>query len=266
VLVTVTYGGRMRVWDAATGAAGPEVALGEGSPVVEVSPDGRFVATGGDRGVVRIWDRSLVLLRELPGHTSWVRDLVFRSDGALVSAGADGTAFLWTGLPDAEGTTLTERSSAMESAAISPDGGTVAIGNEDGEVVLWSTTDRAARRADRAVLAGHDGKVTGVAYDAAGRWIVTADEAGTVRLWDAGTRLEPVGQLGRTGLVWDMAGVPGAEEVYTVADGGPTRWVLDPDTWGTRACAVAGRNLSAAEERRYQLPDGPPTCPGLPGG
>ena len=58
-LVIATAGGLARVWDSDTGKPmTPPLALGRGAHVQHagVSPDGRFLATGGSNGSARIWD------------------------------------------------------------------------------------------------------------------------------------------------------------------------------------------------------------------
>jgi WD40 repeat protein len=271
MLVTATYSGKVTVWDAVTGEEEAVEELGEQAVVVAVSPDGRYVVTGGSGQVIRIWDAELDPVGELSGHDNWVRELQFRrSDGALVSVGYDGRAFLWKDLPDTGGQNtggiaLTERSSPMESLAISPDGTTIAVGNAEGQVVLWDLGGREARRTDRPTGGGHTGSVTGVAYDRTGRWLITADAAGTLRLWDTQAGLESWGLLGQVGRV-EAVTTAGRTGLVSVGDGGPARWTLDTEEWGRRACAAAGRNLSDEEAERYGFERAPVTCPGLPDG
>lgn len=266
LIVTANFSGSLSVWDAATGIRRSEVVeTGEESVVVAVSPDGRFVATGGDSGLIRIRDDALREIGTLRGHINWIRDLVFRpSDGALVSAGADGVAFLWPELPGNGRVQLTEQSSGMESVDISSDGRTVVTGNVDGQLVLWDTSGREALRSDRPTQPGHEGSVTGVAFDPSGRWLVTGDEAGTLRLWEAGPDLESLGVLGRVGPIEAIAAVPGRGALISVGAGGAVRWTLAVDDWRATACAVAGRNLGEVEAGRYGFDETPRTCPGLP--
>jgi WD40 repeat protein len=267
MLVTATYAGHVRVWNARSGAAlTAAVDLQERSVVVAVSPDGAYIATGGELEMIRIWDPSLQLLTSLDGHRHWVRALAFReSDGALVSAGADGRAFLWSGVPDARRRTLTERTNGMETLAISPDGETIAIGNLNGEVVLWDAQPESLARANQTALTGHDG-VPSVAYDPATGWIITADRAGVLRVWDADSRLEPLGVLGHVSPVWGLAIVSANSELISVGEGGVTRWTLDRGDWHRISCAVAGRNPVAAEIERYGLQELPRPCRDQPHG
>jgi WD40 repeat protein len=261
MLVTATFTGEVRVWDDATDPGQPaRRVLDEQSVAVAVSPDGRHVVTGGSGHIIRVWDAALQRVDELPAHDNWVRELRFReSDGALVSVGYDGRAFLWEDVPGGEPVRLTERSSAMDSLDVSPDGRTMATGNADGKVVLWDLGEREARERNRPAGGGHTGRVTAVAFDRTGERLVTADEMGTLRLWDVGPGLEFRGVLGALDSV-EAVVATGDDALVSSGPSGPVGWTLDTGEWARRACALAGRNLDDAEARRYGFDRAPTTC------
>ncbi len=88
--------------------------------------DGRFVATGGSFGDVRIWDgRDGTQQQVLRGHLSGARSVTFRDDGTVVSGGEDGTVRTWAwraGLPTVVATGAEEFPVNPGGLAVSSDG------------------------------------------------------------------------------------------------------------------------------------------------
>jgi WD40 repeat protein len=80
---------------------------------------------------------------------------------------------------------------SVPSAAFTADGTTVAIGGDDGTVVLWNVTDRTAPRRLGTPLTGHTGVVSAVAFAADGTTMATGGDDGTVVLWDVTDRTAP---------------------------------------------------------------------------
>jgi WD40 repeat protein/serine/threonine protein kinase len=180
------------------------------------SPDGKWLATGGDERVVRIWDTATGKpLSECRGHTSKVLSLAFRQDGSrLLSAGHDGTVRQWDVRSGHEVEPPYDRHTAEVFTAIySPDGQRVASAGADRTVRLWW----AKGRQDQAVLRGHTGAVVALAFSQEGRRLCSASYDipspssqgdGTVRFWEAAPEATLPVLAGHTSYVYPVAYSP----------------------------------------------------------
>jgi WD40 repeat protein len=122
----------IHLWDAATGKLRRRF-LGDNVRVhcLAFSTDGRWLASGGDDGLIRLWDAATGKeVRQLRGHQvnpeekqGEVNDLAFASDSkTLVSAGRDATVRLWDVASGKEVRQYKGHSTSIISLALSPDG------------------------------------------------------------------------------------------------------------------------------------------------
>ena len=171
---------------------------GSGAPLSQaaVSPDGRWVAAGGERGTLVLFDaESGELMHRLAGHhpDEQIRDIVFHPAGRwLASTGNDSRIILWS-LPTHNRPPAILREwrtpGAMMSLAVSPDGRRLASGGDDHDIAIWDPENAASV----AILKGHRAsisEVTGLAYSPNGRYLASASHDGTARLWNAETGAE----------------------------------------------------------------------------
>ena len=144
------------------------------------SPDGTRIATAGEDGLTRLWDTSTgTMTAQCRGHTRKVLSVAFRPDGRrLVTTSADGTVRQWDSATGREVESPYERHiGEVVTAAYSPDGLWVASGGTDRTVRVWE----AASRHDVAVLHGHTGVVSELAFTADGRRLASASQSGRAR-------------------------------------------------------------------------------------
>ena len=173
------------------------------------SPDGRFVLTGGDDSVARLWDASTGgELRDFVGHTGPISDVAFSQDGKYVLTGSlwDKTARTWnleTGQEVRAAISFRVNEASMPfspaNVAYSPDGKLIFTGSHD-SVQLWD----AATGLQLRHFSGSFGAVSAVAFSPDGQSALSASFDNAVRLWDLKTGRELQSFSGHTAIVNDV--------------------------------------------------------------
>jgi hypothetical protein len=176
---------------------------GDQFTAVAFAPDGHSLVSGGQDGVVRVWDlASAKDVQRLEGHTRTIWCLTFAPDGKTLASASDDTSVrLWDVVAGKCLATLARHGGAVWFVSFAPDGKTLASSCEDSIIRLWDVgTGREVKQ-----LLGHAGGVWPVAYAPDGRTIVSGGSDGTVRVWDAATGKEVRQCLGHERGVWPLA-------------------------------------------------------------
>lgn len=167
-------------------------AAGEEVTAIAYGGDGKFLAAGGDDGVVRLWDPVSRAPWPLPdGHDGAVGALAFSADGRLVaSGGQDSSVRLWS-VGDRRLRFAVAHDDWVNTVAFSPDAQTLASGSDDGTVRLWSagSGELLATPLAPGEENAFPASVKSVAFSPGGLLAVGSDD-GSVRLF--GSRREPL--------------------------------------------------------------------------
>jgi WD40 repeat protein/DNA-binding SARP family transcriptional activator len=129
--------------------------------------------------------------------------------------------------------------------------GTLATGTLAGTISLWDAA-RGVRMAQPVLAAS--APIASVAFDRTGRLLATSGaQDGTVKLWSAPTLQQEGPDLSADqGSTSALSFDPRADLLLAVDDlGNSYTWPASLSAWEKRACAVAGRNLTAKEWSRF---------------
>lgn len=189
------FGAEIRLWDIVTGAHKRTLAAQGSVTCVAFSPD--FGTLAGGEGwpeyVVRLWDAATGVQKyALTGHTDWVEDIAFSSDGErLASASGDATIRVWDSATGTHTQTFTGHTGGVNSLAFSPDGRTLASGSVDKSIRLWDVPTGTHKR----TLTGHRGSVVSVAFSPDGSEMGSGCADGVAIIWDTMTIAEASGGI-----------------------------------------------------------------------
>jgi WD40 repeat protein len=222
---------------------------GHGGPLLyppSFSADGRLMATTSPNAVI-LWDlrSGKPVARPVRPSVEPVGESSLSPDGRTLAIAVE------QGVEIVDVTTLRQRivlsqSETIDTIRFTPDGRYVVGGSFRGWARLWST--KTGRPVSQG-LAGHAGRVTGLAVNPAGDTLAVGDIDGTVRLYDLPTQ-QPLGvplpAVPNSPVAPEFT--PDGAYLFAITDAGRAyRWDVRPSSWARDACAVAGRTLTRTE-------------------
>jgi WD40 repeat protein len=269
--------GYVQLWDPQTGAEdGPPFAASvPGADTIDFwfaafSPDGSTLATAGviqdplpnkNRGFVFLWDVSTRrFLGQLPMHEYPASFADFTPDGTSLVVGTGfedgaGDVIVWNIGENRVEESMKADDSGLWWADISDDGATLVTGGESSGERLWDLTTGQpigpafASDVPNTVDLSPDGRTLVAAGDG---WVTMRDTAtGTIlgRSWFPDPRSKDNNLA--------AAFTPDGRRLFIVSDSGEAWvWNVDPASWASRACQIAGRSMTQVEWQLY-LPDRP---------
>jgi len=241
------------------------------------SPDGHLLAAGDVNhtpatvdyrfGTTAVWDlRSGRLIWKARSRDGWVTSLAFSPDGDFLAAAREGGATVnhkpeagSVLVYDARTGRLVQHLPLVGATPYSPvivafdPDGTLATGTWSGIVQRWDPRSGVELGHKTLVAAA---PVASISFDPAGGGAIFATAGGSdglAKLWDAKTLQQfgttfpgDPGQWGSAEFTPD-----GSKLVVVYADGTGFLWPTSVKAWEQQACAVAGRDFTSEEWRRF---------------
>jgi WD40 repeat protein len=160
---------------------------------VAFRPDGAMLLSVGFDGSMAILD--LAARRENPDRPQGVgrvRCAAFSADSRVLAVSTATTSVSLHDLVDHQSRTLNDVRASTTGAvclAFSPDGATLAVGQQDGRITLWD----AGTGRNRSTLPGHAEFVASMAFASAGATLASSGGDLATRVWDLATGREVLG-------------------------------------------------------------------------
>ena len=211
---------------------GPTVATSETSVRrTRGAPDGSFIATGGDSGIIQLWDRQTLRERgilELSDHGE-INDLaISQVDNLVAAASNDGVVTIWNAKSDRVQPLLAHRHQA-HALAWSPDGSWLATSGTDenrGEasVRIWRQGET-----EPVATLEHSNWVFGLAFSADSNTLVTGDHDGAIRAFDvlSGTLVNELNEATGSSIYAIDRSTSGDYFALGTASGGVELWMTN---------------------------------------
>ncbi len=177
--------GVAQIYDAETGdPVGAKMPHADRVWSLAFTPDGKRLVTAHQRNKARVWDAATGLPLSPEMWVPWEPVLAVRPDGsAFVAAGGSGPAvgFSLNDFQRVRPGWEVETTDTVRSVAFSPDGATVALGMNYGDIrfVAWPTAKPA-----RAPLKLSPNPILGLAYAGDGKRLAVAGWLGEAGVWD----------------------------------------------------------------------------------
>lgn len=160
---------------------------------IKVSQDGRYIVSGCDDKVVRIWDIATGKEIAEMKHQSWVSSVAISSDGQYVVSGSDdGIARVWSVATQSEIARINHDDTVtfvafIDHTPLSKSGRYVVSGSIDGTIRVWDTTTSEEINHIASYQKIPDYSTSSYALSQDGKYIILGSESKTAQVWELAT-------------------------------------------------------------------------------
>jgi WD40 repeat protein/class 3 adenylate cyclase len=205
-----------------------------------------------EEGELAIWRGGRLVGTPLNLH-AFGNGVALSADGSTAAGATDSGKLLVvdTGTGKRERTIVPNYTGGgLQAVAFSPDG-TIAVGSWSGVVTLWNS--RSGEEIGDATLVA-PAPVAAISFSSDGATFATSGgSSGGARIWVTATRQQLGADFpGGAGQWGNVAYTPNGRYLISVfGDGSADRWPVSLGAWERHACAVAGRDFTQEEWRRF---------------
>ncbi|HBG06763.1 MAG: hypothetical protein A2075_16700 [Geobacteraceae bacterium GWC2_58_44] len=154
---------------------------------ISFSPDGRFLASGGQDGIVQITELRTGERRRPPagdGDGNPVQELVYSPDGSSIATGRGDGSLIVHDAQSLRETRFAVLGHDIKAMAFCPtDSALLAVADDSGTVSLWDIRDSARKTATKSFSAPR-AQFTAVAFSPSGKSVAAAGSDGIIYIWD----------------------------------------------------------------------------------
>jgi WD40 repeat protein len=221
-LFSASSDGTVRQWDISPDGASELGAYAHAARAYDVafSPDGSWLVSTSLDGSAKIWDVAERKVRHTLYHEDWVVGVDVHPDGhTLATSSNDGTIRFWDAQTGEELMVIRAHEvgqgyfAGAKGIAYSPDGERLASGGgADGALRVWDTT---SGQMLMEAIPNPGYHIYAVDYSPDGRWLVSAGNHGTIKVWDPGDLHEVTTLSGDGSTIWEATFSPDSTRLVT---------------------------------------------------